>query len=372
MSLNAFSRWCSWAGIIILTLVTLFVISSGTISADDGRQEGDENSVCLICHNNPDLTMELPSGEELSVYVAPDIFNASVHGMQEQKCTACHNNIDGYPHPPLFAVDRRDLSLGLYTACRQCHGEQYQDTVDSVHMRTMAGGDRNAPVCTDCHGYHDVTPPDEPRLRIAQTCSKCHSTIYNEYTESVHGAALLEESNPDVPTCIDCHGVHDIGDPLTTQFRLNSPQICADCHSDPVRMNRYDLTTDVLDSYVADFHGTTVELFAKQSPDHPSNKAVCFDCHGVHNIKAVTDPEATVVKENLLTTCRQCHPDATTNFPASWVGHYRVNRENHPLVYYVDLFYKILIPAVVGFFVLFVLLDVMRSVLERLGRSKGA
>lgn len=372
MSADANSRRCKWAGAVALALVTLFLISPRIVLADAGEQGGDENSVCLTCHNDPNLTMELPSGEVLSVYVDPALFNASVHGQQGQKCTACHSNIEGYPHPQLFAVDSRDLSIGLYTACRQCHSEQYQETLDSVHARALAGGDRNAPVCTDCHGYHNVTPPDEPRTKIPQTCAKCHSTIYNDYAESVHGAALLEESNRDVPTCIDCHGLHNIGDPLTTRFRLDSPQVCAECHTDPVLMNRYGLTTDVLDTYVADFHGSTVELFAKQSPDQPTNKAVCFDCHGVHNIKEVTDPEATVVKENLLTTCRQCHPDATANFPASWVGHYQATSERHALVYYVDLFYKILIPAVVGFFVLFVLLDVMRSVVDRLGRSKGA
>ena len=49
---------------------------------------------------------------------------------------------------------------------------------------------------------------------------------------SIHGDALLTEGNPDVPTCIKCHGVHDINDPTTALARVRSPQLCADCHAD--------------------------------------------------------------------------------------------------------------------------------------------
>jgi predicted CXXCH cytochrome family protein len=344
----------------------LWVWSFSWVAADAPRQAGDENAACLSCHGNPDLKTQLPSGEEISLYVDPAVFAASVHGRQGQKCTACHSNISGYPHPPMFARDRRDLTLGLYTTCRQCHFQQYQMTLDSVHALVLAGGDRNAPVCTDCHGAHDVTPPDWPRSKIPTTCSKCHSTIYNEYKESVHGAALSETDNPDVPSCVDCHGVHRMEDPRTAAFRLKSPQLCARCHTDRAMMAKYGLSTNVLNSYVADFHGTTVTLFEKQAPDQPTNKAVCYDCHGIHNIKAVDDPEATVVKENLLKTCQQCHPDATANFPSAWVGHYQASPTRHPLVYYVQLFYRILIPGLIGFFVAFIALDIARRVAGRM------
>jgi predicted CXXCH cytochrome family protein len=350
-------------------LVLFFFVQDA--AATPFAQSGDDNAACVSCHSSPDLKVQLPSGEDLSLYVNPDTFAASVHGQQGQRCTDCHTNISGFPHPPLFARDRRDFSLGLYTTCRQCHMKQYQDTLDSVHAYILAGGDRNAPVCTDCHGYHDVTPPHQPRSRIPKTCAKCHSTIYNDYQESVHGAALIEENNRDVPTCIDCHGVHTMEDPRTARFRLRSPQICANCHTDPVRMDAYGISTDVLNTYVADFHGATVTLFAKQAPDQPTNKPVCYDCHGIHNIKKVTDPEATVVKENLLATCQQCHPDADANFPASWVGHYPASPDRHPIVYYVQLFYKVLIPGVIGFFVVVIALDATRRTLRRFGRKEA-
>jgi hypothetical protein len=135
--------------------------------------------------------------------------------------------------------------------------------------------------------------------------------------------------------------------------------MCGKCHSDPKRMSKYNISTKVLSTFVADFHGTTTTLFEKQSPDQQTNKPVCFDCHGVHNIVNVKDPKAGLeIKSNMLKACQKCHPDATTEtFAASWMSHYEPSPTKYPIVYYIDLFYKILIPAVLGFMALLVLLD---------------
>ncbi|MER3513130.1 MAG: cytochrome C, partial [Chloroflexota bacterium] len=241
----------------------------------------------------------------------------------------------------------------------------YTATLDSVHQKALAAGKKEAAVCTDCHGAHNVQPPMQPRSRIPQTCERCHSQIYNLYKESVHGAALIGEGNPDVPSCIDCHGVHNVQGPATSPFHLFSPQICARCHADPQLMGKYGISTDVFNTYVADFHGTTVKLFEEITPDQPTNKPVCVDCHGVHDIRRTDDPESTVIKENLLKTCRKCHPDASTNFPAAWLSHYRPSPEHAPLVYYVNLFYKVFIPTVLGGMAIYVIADSGRRLLGR-------
>ena len=130
-------------------------------------------------------------------------------------------------------------------------------------------------------------------------------------------------------------------------------------------MGKYNISADVFDTYVADFHGTTVALFQKASPDQQTNKPVCIDCHGVHNMRMVDDPESTVIKENLLATCQKCHPDATSNFPTSWISHYRPDPKRAPLVFFVNLFYAILIPAVLGVMVILVVLDVRKRIASR-------
>lgn len=342
------------------------VLAFGLMHVTAVAQGPEGNEACLSCHSNQNLTKVLPSREVLPLYVDGEVLHGSIHGTLNVQCTQCHELEKEIPHPPVNYADLRDAAIQNAATCVGCHLGQAKQQLDSIHQKEMASGNRNAPVCTDCHTAHAVTDPSTPRVRIAETCSQCHSLIADEYLTSVHGKAL-QENNPDVPSCVDCHNVHNIGDPTTLEFRLDSPRLCADCHTDTAVMSKYDLSTHVLDTYVADFHGTTVELFAKSSPDQPTNKPVCFDCHGVHNIKGKQDPTSAVTThENLSKTCQSCHPDATaTSFTDAWMSHYEPSPTTYPLVWGVNLFYQIIIPVTVGGLGLFIATDVFRRVRER-------
>ncbi len=339
------------------------------------------NETCLRCHSNPGLSMELENGEEWSLYVPAELFSRSVHGEQGYACVQCHRGVGDYPHPPFTAGSEREAELQLFSLCAYCHPAQFQDYQDSVHTAAQAAGNLDAAVCTDCHTAHLTRRLTEPgpsrehlantRVWVPQTCANCHFEIYSAYAESVHGEALLEGGDPNVPTCTDCHGVHSIEDPTTSAFRLRSPEICASCHTDPEIMDQYGISTQVLDTYVADFHGTTITLFAKEHPDQEVNKPVCFDCHGVHNIKRTDDPEYGLqIRENLLARCQICHPDATENFPTAWLSHYIPSPERYPIVFWVDIFYKFFIPTVLGGMAVLVVMDAGKHLRRFAGRRK--
>jgi len=324
---------------------------------------------CLTCHSNPDMQIALPNGDPLRIGIDPEKYAASVHGSRGFVCINCHADITGYPHPEQTAQDSRDYTLQFSESCKTCHEEQYTETQDGVHMQALQSGNRNAPACADCHDPHySVATADDQggsspiaRAEIPQTCAKCHAGIFNDYKNSVHGAGILENNDPNVPTCTDCHGVHSIADPTTAEYRINSPQMCAECHTNAEIMEPYGLSTQVLNTYVADFHGTTVTLFEKQSPDQLTNKPVCYDCHGVHDIRATDDPEKGLqLRGNIRATCEKCHPGSGDNFPDSWLSHYIPSPEKYPLVYYVQLFYQIFIPTVLGGMGVFVLSDIYR------------
>jgi len=284
--------------------------------APDG-EPGVADETCLACHGEPDMRTTLPSGEELYLSIDHAAYQASTHGSQGYACVQCHTDISGYPHPENTAATLREYTLQMYTSCNKCHSSYYETTLDSTHQQALAGGNSEAAVCTDCHGVHDIGSPNQPRSNIPKMCERCHSEIYNLYAESVHGETLIAEDNPDVPTCTDCHGVHNVTGPSSGPFHLFSPNICAECHADPELMGKYEISTAVFDTYISDFHGTTVVLFEKIAPDQDTNKPVCIDCHGIHNMKKVDDPESQVMKGNLLTTCQKCHPDASADFPTS-------------------------------------------------------
>jgi predicted CXXCH cytochrome family protein len=331
----------------------------------------DRNAACLTCHANPVLTVNLADGKPLGLYVDNKVFAGSVHGIANLACTDCHVGITGYPHPPLNASDARDYALTAYQLCQKCHSANFTKAEDSIHAQVLKASNRFAPVCTDCHGAHDVVSPAKPKTLITSTCAKCHQPIYETYKQSVHGHALVDEQNQDVPTCIDCHGVHQIADARTALFRQESPEVCARCHTDEKLMAKYNISTKVYSTYTENFHGATVEFYKTKWTTVWCYKAVCTDCHGIHDIRITSDPTSSVNAKNLLATCQKCHPDAPPNFTSAWTGHNQPSLDRVAPVYYVDLFYRVLIPLVVGGMLVYVLLDVTRSILDRRATARA-
>ena len=376
----SFGLVCASLGVLLLLVVLTLSATSASAAAPLAQGKKLTNDDCLACHQKEGMTTQI-GGQTLPLTIDQQKFSASVHGEEKVACVSCHTNITSFPHPEVTASSPRDFSLEMYPTCQQCHAEQYQKVLDSVHQTALAAGNTNAAVCTDCHNPHTQTRMTdktthkllpEARLSIPEKCARCHSTIYDTYKSSVHGAALTQ-GNPDVPTCIDCHGVHNIQNPTTNSFRNSTPFLCAKCHTDKSIMDKYHISTNVLNTYVSDFHGTTVKMFEESYPDQPTNKPVCTDCHGVHNITNVNDPNAGIAfKKNLLVKCQQCHPNATTEtFTDAWLSHYEPSPKVYPIVYYVNLFYKIFIPAVLGGMLFYVLTDVYRKFIAPRLNKKG-
>ena len=242
--------------------------------------------------------------------------------------------------------------------------EEYTRTLDGVHFDELAKGSSKAPVCTDCHGSHGVTAVNGSHTAIAQTCSNCHAEIAAAYSESVHGASMGSQ-NPDAPVCTTCHGVHNIREATTATFRRDSVDLCVKCHANKQLMDKYDVSSAVTKTYLDDFHGKTVGFYQDEDSSVWPGVAVCTDCHGTHDIKKADDPGSRVVKANLTETCRRCHTDASPSFPAAWLSHYEPSLNKHPLVFLILQYYKFLIPLMVVGLALNVSLDLWRVARNR-------
>jgi predicted CXXCH cytochrome family protein len=324
----------------------------------------EEIESCLACHGDPELTMTLPSGETQTLFVDIEVFTASVHG-DKLSCTDCHRDMTEIPHETKPFRTLREFTVAYHEQCKRCHFDNYARTLDSVHQSAVARGDTTAPLCVDCHGAHDIRPPSSPRSLISHTCANCHQGVSVTFARSVHGSSLAPDENPDVPVCTDCHRTHDVSGPRAEGWLLQTPQLCADCHANRELMDKYGLSSNVQQTYVADFHGMTASLQRRGSGERRTFTALCTDCHGVHDIRRVEDPESRVVAANLVKTCQTCHPGASENFPAAWLSHYEPSWEKAPLVHAVQLFYAILIPFMIGGLVLQVLLHFWRVVVSR-------
>jgi predicted CXXCH cytochrome family protein len=348
---------------MLTTLALLLAVSLQ--AAEPPPSPAEQNETCLACHGDESLEVTLPSGEVRSLFVSHERFSASVHG-DKLSCVDCHTDITEVPHEARPFKTLREFSVAYYENCKRCHFANYTKTLDSVHSAAVLRGDTTAPLCVDCHGSHEIAPPDRPRARISQTCANCHERVSHVFLKSVHGRALTDEHNTDVPTCTDCHRSHDVGGPRQADWRNLTPELCASCHADEQLMKQYGLSTAVHRTYLADFHGMTVSLRRSSGTDTGPVVARCTDCHGVHDITRADAPDSPVLKENLVQTCRQCHANATTNFPDAWLSHYEPSWDRAPLVYAVTLAYQyFLIPFMIGGLVLQILLHLWRVVVNR-------
>jgi predicted CXXCH cytochrome family protein len=333
----------------------------------DPQQKTEE--YCLSCHNNPDLSMTLPSGEELSLYISPQTLIQSVHSPAGIECEACHTTITTYPHPKQTFSDRRSLSRSYYLACQKCHAANYEKTLDSMHNEIAEKGNLDAPICTDCHGAHEVRDPNQPRSLVSTTCGHCHQEIFSDYQKSIHGQALIEDNNLDVPVCTDCHGVHNVQDPRTEAFRIQTPEMCAGCHADPDLMSKYNLPSNVYSLYELSWHGVEVSVYKARWPTIWHDTAVCTDCHGIHDILDSTNPASSVHPDNLLATCQKCHPDAGPNWTGAWTGHEEIDQEKTPFLFYTQAFYTSFTPVVLWASIIYVILQILRATVDRVKRS---
>jgi predicted CXXCH cytochrome family protein len=314
---------------------------------------------CLNCHDDKQATLKLKDGSAMSLHVDPADFTHSVHGSQ-LICTDCHGGYDqNHPSVATFA-SRRAYVLASYEVCKKCHFDTYTRTLESVHYELLKSGMDAAPVCTDCHGTHNIQNPHEKRAMVSRSCATCHTDVYDQYARSVHGKALVQEGNQDVPACADCHTHHTIQAPGTVKFRLASPDMCIRCHGDERLMKKYGISTAVAKTYLTDFHGVTASLARVAGPAAAPLVVTCVDCHGVHNIASPRLKGDQAMKAAVAASCAKCHKGASLDFPAAWLSHYEPSLRHAPLVFLVNLFYKIFIPFVVIGLVLHVLLDLYR------------
>jgi predicted CXXCH cytochrome family protein len=328
-----------------------------------------EDVGCVGCHAGAE---EIPHPENLLAgnpcaschSDAVTAVNTSVHGDASggnepvAACWGCHDPHDCRPPK----VEASALSPAHVAGrCLQCHDQREYLVGVHGHAVQQAGLDVAA-TCVSCHGAHDVQSSQmigsrTKRRNVSFTCGKCHGRVAEAYRTSVHGAALMKDDNPDVPTCVDCHEPHGTRDPNQTQFRVSSPEICGKCHGNAEMMSKYGLSTAVFSTYVADFHGTTAELFRAITPNQPLNQAVCYDCHGVHDIQAMRGAGQKQINARMLERCQVCHPAATARFLSAWTSHYVPSRDRYPMIYWVNVFYQLVIPGTVGFFLLYIAVD---------------
>jgi doubled CXXCH motif protein len=234
---------------------------------------------------------------------------------------------------------------------RRHHQARADPDHDSIHGRAVErSGLVVAPTCVDCHGNHDIKRKSDPtslvyRTTIPATCGKCHAGIRQHYDESIHGAKL-KAGDPKAPVCADCHTAHEIQRVETDAWRLAATRECGTCHAESLR------------TYRDTFHGQVTALgFVRV--------AACADCHGSHDIQKTSDARSRVSAARRVETCQQCHKSANANFVKFDPHADRHDAARNPALYYAAKFMDGLLIAVFSFFGLHTFLWLQRGIQER-------
>jgi len=237
---------------------------------------------------------------------------------------------------------------------------------NSVHGKAALGGIYSAATCNDCHSTdgssHKILPPGDVNspinhFNIAATCGKCHKYIEQDYNEGIHGI-LTQRGQVESPICTTCHGEHNIlltEDPRSpvSASRL-AEATCSPCHESASLNEKYELPTGRLLSFQDSYHG----LKSKAGDQTVAN---CASCHGAHRILASSDTSSTVHPENLQQTCGDCHPEISAKIAQTPI--HDANSGLHTGVAgIVRVIYLVLIFGVIGGMALHWLIDLRKQV----------
>lgn len=258
---------------------------AASVHGDQLRTKSLDAPGCSQCHGTHEI---MPVNDPASMM--------SKHN-QAATCGTCHANA--------VIVERNDIPIKNPVALYDL----------SIHGQLVLKGNAAAAVCSDCHGGHNSLRAIDPnssiyKLNIPQTCSKCHEEIYKEYMSGVHAEALLQGA-VEAPVCTNCHGEHEIlraksPEAPTSGYRV-ATEVCSPCHASERLNRKYGLSPGRVQSFADSYHGLALR-------GGKAAVANCGSCHGVHDVLASSDPRSPVNPANIAKTCGQCHPNAGENF----------------------------------------------------------
>ncbi len=368
-----------WLGVAVMGLV-------GTAHAQGDVRVDIQN--CLLCHRYPGMGRFDDKGVKRIFYINDLKFANSVHG--KLRCTNCHVGLDRIPHTDINKVD----------CTTKCHIKEPSTEREFSH-ENMA--QKYEPSVHGSNGQNRVKPHPED----LPTCKYCHQ---NQIRGPVGGWGGVSEAmaNETLSRCIGCHTKDQWAQNFYLHFthrlrRIRSPEeivaLCTSCHEDREKMSRHGL--DNIETFKDTFHWHLVKFKVKNAPD-------CISCHvplgyTTHDIRPKKDPNSSINEMNRVNTCsnqggiQACHPRATEDFARGRVhaygakarlatgGHVNAFKDNgesllmeraqkefseqekwhFKILLYIRLFYKMLIPLVIGFMLCHQGLDFITHVRKR-------
>jgi predicted CXXCH cytochrome family protein len=242
---------------------------------------------------------------------------------KDYSCLLCHVKggemwAEGTPLVEEHAL-ASDIHWQKGLRCHDCHGgsptlDNFKNHRDDATFHSVRSRDLIPVLCGHCHSSLAYMRRYDPSARTDQE---------QEYWTSGHGRKLKASAegknpkvDPDVATCVDCHGHHGIlsvKNPNSPVDPLHVAQTCARCHADEKRManrsyNGHLLGTGQYQQWLQGVHGQA--MFKKGDRSAPT----CNDCHGNHGAM----PPGV---DSVANACGTCHGKVAKLFADTTMKH---------------------------------------------------
>ena len=303
--------------LVVAVFAAFATLAIGRANEEDNEAQSEqlrylEEDQCYVCHLEEDY---LPQG----------FHQDDIHLQHGLSCAGCHGG-DPTSSDEEMAMSGEKGFIGVPDKseipefCGRCHSEiefmrQFQPRIatdqvlqyyTSVHGQRLKTGDDKVAGCSDCHTSHAIFPARDARstvfaLNVPNTCNTCHgdsdymsgygipTTQYEDFAQSVHGVALLENQDTGAPACNDCHGNHGATPPGVAALS----HVCGECH---VNNQSYFDASPMAAAF------------------EDEQLVACEECHGNHKIDPTHDD---MVGTGEGSTCIECHDEGDKGYTAA-------------------------------------------------------
>jgi len=185
-------------------------------------KNGGDGATCTSCHGIHNIKNRMQPSSTVSAFEIPNTcgkchnevveeYQKSIHWIKAKKgvrmapiCTDCHSEHD------ITSISdsknkRDEIKKIQEKTCIQCHqnpnisGSQVINYQDSYHGLAVFRGDKDAAMCIDCHGVHNILPSSDGEStvnskNVKSTCQKCHIGASNVFSKSYSHRTQSEKS----------------------------------------------------------------------------------------------------------------------------------------------------------------------------------
>jgi len=185
-------------------------------------KNGGKGAICTSCHGVHNIKNRMQPNSTISAFNLPQTcgqcheqiseeYQKSIHWIKAKKgvrmaplCTDCHTEHD-IVSLSNSKTRKAEIKKLQEKTCMQCHqnpnisGSEVMNYQDSYHGLAVLRGDKDAAMCIDCHGVHNILPASDNESTVHQsnvtkTCQKCHKNASDVFSKSYSHKSQSEQA----------------------------------------------------------------------------------------------------------------------------------------------------------------------------------